>query len=95
MHDESQLLGYVRYPCTKEMLYIQRCNEISHKIEKEGKPHGKNPSPKREISTIKKMREKKTSKEEKIPPRRKKREFKGLPFLQHPVPPRDLTNECT
>ena len=30
-----------------------RCNEISHKVEKEGKPHGKNPPPKREISKIK------------------------------------------
>ena len=31
-----------------------QCNEISLKIEKEGKPCGKNPPPKREISTIKK-----------------------------------------
>lgn len=29
------------------------CNEISHKVDKEGKPHGKNPPPKREIITIK------------------------------------------
>ena len=64
-------------------------------MEKEGKPHGKNPPPKREIYTIKKMREKNTSDEEKIPPRRKKREFKGLPFLLHLAPPRDLANECT
>ena len=64
-------------------------------MEKEGKPHGKNPPPKREISKIKNMGEKKTSNEEKIPPRRKKREVKGLPFLQHPAPLRDLANECT
>ena len=88
MHDGSQLRGHVRYPCTY-------CNAISHKAEKEGKPHGKSPPPKREISTIKKMREKKTSDEEKIPPRRKKREVKGLPFLQHVAPPRDLKNEYT
>ena len=31
------------------MLYIKRCNAISHKVEKEGKPHGKNPHPKREM----------------------------------------------
>ena len=30
-----------------------RCNAISHKEEKEEKPHGKNPSPKRELSKIK------------------------------------------
>ena len=90
MHDGSWLVGHVRYPCTKAMLYIQRCN-----VEKEGKPHGKNPPPKREISTIKKMREKKTSDEEKILPRRKKREVKGLPFLLHLAPTRDLANECT
>ena len=68
------------------------------KVEKEGKPHGKNPPPKREINTIEKMREKKTSKEEIIPPKREKREkreVKGLLALQHPAPPRDLVNECT
>ena len=75
--------------------HVHNENVISHKVEKEGKPHGKNPPPKREISKIKKMREKKTSGKEKIPPRRKKREFKGLPFLQHPTPPRDITNGYT
>ena len=53
MHNGSQLLGHVRYPCTNEMLYIQ-CDAISLKMEKEEKPHGKNPPPKREISIIKK-----------------------------------------
>ena len=77
------------------MLYRQRSNAISDKAKKEGKPHGKNPPPKREICTIKKMREKKTLEEEKILPKREKREVKGLPFLQHPAPPRDLVNECT
>ena len=33
---------------------VMQCNEISLKIEKEGKPHGKKPPPKREISKIKK-----------------------------------------
>ena len=42
MQDGSQLLGHVRYPCTY-------CNAISHKVEKEKKPHGKNPPPKREM----------------------------------------------
>ena len=42
MHNGSQLLGHVRYPCTN-------INAISHKVEKEGKPHGKKPSPKREM----------------------------------------------
>ena len=46
MHDWSWKLGHVRYTCTKD-------NAISHKAEKEGKPHGKNPPPKREITTIK------------------------------------------
>ena len=64
-------------------------------MEKEGKPHGKNHPPKRDICTLENMREKKTSEEEKFPPRRKKKEFKGLPFLQHLTPPRNLTNECT
>ena len=64
-------------------------------MEKEGKPHGKIPPPKREICTIKKMREKKTLEEEKIPPKRKKREVKGFPFLEHLTPLRDLINECT
>ena len=55
MHDGSYLLGDVRYPCTNAMMYNAiKCNEIPLKMEKEGKPHGKNPPPKREISTIKK-----------------------------------------
>ena len=29
-----------------------RCNAISQKVKKEGKPHGKSPPQKREISTI-------------------------------------------
>ena len=93
MHNGSWLLGHVKYPCTKAIIYIQRSNAISHKVEKEGKPHGKTPPPKREMSIIKKMREKKTSHEEKIHLKRKKGEVKGLPFLQHSAPPRDLTNE--
>ena len=50
-----------------------QCNAISLKMEKEGKPRRKNPPPKREISTIKKMRDKKTSCEEKTPPIREKK----------------------
>ena len=65
------------------------------KAEKEGKPRGKNPPPKREICTKVKRREKKTSEEEINPPRREKREVKGLLTLQHPAPPRDLVNECS
>ena len=75
--------------------HVHNENAISRKVEKEGKPHGKNPPPKIGICTVKKMRGKKTSKEEKIPPRRKKREVKGLPFLQHLAPPRDIANEYT
>ena len=44
MHDGSQLLGHFRYPCTKF-----KKNASSHKVEKERKPHGKNPPPKREM----------------------------------------------
>ena len=65
------------------------------KTEKEGKPHGKNPPPKREICTKEKRTEKKTSEEEINTPKREKREVKGLLTLQHPAPPRDLINECT
>ena len=65
------------------------------KVEKEGKPRGKNPPPKREICTIEKRREKKTSEEEINPPQGEKREVKRLLTLQHPAPPRDLINECT
>ena len=77
------------------MLYIQRCNAISHKVEKEGKPHGKNPPPKREINTIEKMREK-SSKEEIIPPKREKREERSqeTPHFATSHTIRDLTNEC-
>ena len=39
MQDESQLLGLLG-------THVQR-NAISHKAEKEGKPHGKKPSPKK------------------------------------------------
>ena len=67
------------------------------KVEKEGKPSGKNYPSKRDICTIVKRREKKTSEEEINPSkeRREKREVKGLLTLQHPAPPRDLVNECT
>ena len=52
MQDGSRLLGHVRYPCTN--MQVQNiCNAISHKVEKEGKPHRKNLPPKREINTIK------------------------------------------
>ena len=38
-------------PGYKAMLgtQVHNANAISHKVEKEGKPHGKNPPPKREI----------------------------------------------
>ena len=38
-------------PSYKAMLgtHVHNENEISHKVEKEGKPHGENPPPKREI----------------------------------------------
>ena len=44
MHNGSQQLGHVRYPCTKS-----KKNASSHNVEKERKPHGKNPPPKREM----------------------------------------------
>ena len=94
MHNESRLLGHVRYPCNT---YNDAMQSLV-KVEKEGKPRGKNPPPKREINTKVKRREKKTSEEEISPPRkerREKREVKGLLTLQHPAPPRDLINECT
>ena len=56
-------------------------------MEKERKPHGKNPPPKREICIIKKMREKKTLEEEKIPSKRKRREnSRDSPFCNIPHP---------
>ena len=58
MKNGSQLLGHVRYPST----YNDAMQSLI-KVKKEGKPHGKNPPPKREINTIEKMREKKTSEE--------------------------------
>ena len=38
-------------PSYKAMLgtHVHNANAISHKVEKEGKPHGKNPPPKREM----------------------------------------------
>ena len=32
-----------------KMQVQMKCNAISHKVEKERKPHGKNPHPKREM----------------------------------------------
>ena len=61
------------------------------KVEKEGKPHGKNPPPKREIKE--KMREKHSSKEEIIPPKKEKREERsqGTPhFVTSHTPKRSL-----
>ena len=56
MHGGSRLVGHARthvqMQCCK--YNVVQCNAVSLKIEKEGKPHGKNPPPKLEISTIKK-----------------------------------------
>jgi len=79
MHDGSWLLGHVRYPCTKAMLYIQcdamQCN--LSEMEKEGKPHGEKPPPKKRD---------KYNKEEKS---------HVTPPSEKSCTPRDLANEDT
>ena len=43
--DYKAMLGtHVQKKCST--YNVMQCNEISHKVEKEGKPHGKKPPPK-------------------------------------------------